>query len=430
MGMSRQGGGNMAPQAVGHPPITLPPKLRLLNALGPVFRFFGLFNIHDDPERYLSWARKEAGLSDFGPYDVRTSLEKLLHMMKYEADLSLFGRIAEDKMIRRNLVNSLLAQQLFATQPELASVDVEEALIIICTPRTGSTLLHNLLAQHPNARAPRMWELDRPCPASKPELEQTDPRIQLSDQEYGAYYRMVPAMRAIHFFAPEAIEECTHLFLNIFTCRLSYLAVANRSSYTDWIMRHDMADAYRAYKRFLQILKLNYQTRFLTLKSPGHILCLDALAEVFPRARIVHLHRDPATAAGSFCSLTEGVQISMRKHVNTLAIGDTWNQFWTPVMLDAMRWRETGKLNVLDVNFRQLISDPIHTVQSIYQHFGLDTPDELGTRITQYLTEHPKDEFGSHSYTLERYGLDRQKLHAEYADYIDYFNVPLEGKAG
>ncbi len=418
----------MPAASIGHPPIKLPPQLRWLNACGTVFQSLGLFSLNEDPEYYMDWARKKTGLADFGPYDLSTPLKNVLYTMKHETGLSLFGQIATAQMVRRNLLNNLLMQQEFETRPELLEVDVDEPLIIICTPRTGSTLLHNLLACHPDVRAPKLWELHRPCPPPMPELEHCDLRIRQSDREFGMFYRLVPELRAIHFFAPEAIEECTHLFGNIFTCRISFSTIANTNAYTDWIMQYDMTEAYRAYKRHLQVLKFYYQDKFLVLKSPAHILSLDALAEVFPRARIVHLHRDPATAAGSFCSLTEAMQISMRKRVDTLAIGDMWRQFWTPAMLDSMGWRESGKLNVLDINFRELVADPVGTVQSICQHFGQAVPEVLGARISAYLTEHPKDEFGNHAYSLERYGLDRQALYDEYASYIDYFNVPLEGK--
>ena len=164
----------------------------------------------------------------------------------FEAGLSLFGRIGADQLLRRNLVNDLQIQECMRARPEVEEVDVDQPLIIVCTPRTGSTLLHNLLALHPGVRAPKMWELHRPCPPPIPELEFSDPRIRQSDREFGMFYRMVPEMRAIHFFAPEAVEECTHLFSNVFTCRISFSTLANSNTYTDWIMQLDMADAYRA----------------------------------------------------------------------------------------------------------------------------------------------------------------------------------------
>ena len=323
-------------------------------------------------------------------------------------------------------VPNLLMQQQFEQRPEIAEVDVDEPLIIICTPRTGSTLLHNLLNQHGNVRSPKMWELHRPCPPPEPQQEFCDKRIRQSAWEFGLYYRLIPEMKAIHYFAPEAIEECTHLFSNIFSCRLSFSTLANSNTYTDWIWQEDMTETYKSYKKHLQILKYHYQQNYLVLKSPVHILQLDALAKAFPRAKIVHLHRDPATAAGSFCSLTEAVQISLRRKVDTKEIGNMWRIFWTPAMLDSIAWRQRSQLEVLDINFKQLVSRPAETIEHIFNHLDWTLPESLTANITQYLQDHPKDEYGIHNYSLARYGLDRAELYHQYQAYIDYYQVPLE----
>lgn len=414
------------PYSLSQPPIKLPRRLRTLNAAGNSLKKIGLFNIKGEADHYIDWSKRKLGLYDLGDYDLASALERLLYTLKFETDLSLFGRIATDKMIRRNLMNNLLLEETFRRQPEIAEVNVEEPIIIICTPRTGSTLLHNLMAQHSRVRSPKMWELHRPCPPPTPESEFNDQRIAASDREFGLYYRMVPEMRAIHYFAPEAIEECTHLFNNIFTCRLSFSTLANSNSYTDWVMNLNMEDAYRAYKRYLQVLKFHYQDKQLVLKSPAHILSLDALVKVFPKAKLIHLHRDPATAAGSFCSLTEAVQISMRNNVDTLAIGEMWKTFWTPAMLNSIPWRKEQATNILDINFKSLVAKPKNTIESIYDHFDQDIPNDLFRKIGGYLQNHPKDEYGIHEYSLERYGLNREKLHEDYAEYINHFQVSLE----
>ncbi len=419
----------MTSTAHNKPPITLPLQLKALNAIGPLLEKVDLLNLSEDPEVYMRRAQKKTDLENFGPYDLREPLRRMLYTMKHDAHLNLFGRIGAIQMTMRNLMNNLLLEHEFQTNPAVREVDVEEPIIIICTPRTGSTLLHNLLNQHPQVRAAKMWELHRPCPPTRPENEFNDIRIKQSDREFGMFYRLVPEMRAIHFFAPEAIEECTHLFGNIFTCRLSFSTLANSSSYSDWAFATPMDDAYRAYKRYLQVLKLNYPGTFLVLKSPGHILQLEALEAVFPRARIIHLHRDPATAAGSFCSLTEAVQIAMRQHVDTHAIGDMWKTFWTPAMLNSISWRQQTDMQVIDIDFKSLVKTPVKTIQSIFEAFDKNVPETLENDINQYLNDHPKDEYGIHEYSLERYGLSRDVLYQDYKAYIDYYNVTLEQQA-
>jgi len=408
------------------PPISLPLQLRALNALLPLARGIGAFEIREDPSWYEEKARQRTGLHDFGDYDLRSPLTRLLYTLKHETHLSLFGRIGVHSMIGRNLDNNLLATQAFRDHPELVDVDVDAPIIIVCTPRTGSTLLHNLLACHARVRAPRMWELHRPCPPPRPEREADDPRIRASDREFGMYYRLVPEMRAIHFFRPLGIEECIHLFGNNFTCRTSFTTMANITSYTRWVMAHDLTAAYRNYRKNLQILKLHYPDRRLVLKSPAHLLCLRELAAVFPRAKVVHLHRDPVSAAGSFCSLTEAVQITLRNEVDVAEIGRTWDQIWTPALLgaDAIQ-RQTG-MEVLHLNYTDLVTDPRGTARRVFQSFGWSIPETLDERINAYLEANPKGRYGRHTYDLRRYGLESHALYAQTAPYIERFEVPRE----
>ncbi|MCA9565964.1 MAG: hypothetical protein KC561_20850, partial [Myxococcales bacterium] len=75
-------------------PIELPLKLKALNAAGPVMHFLGIYDIEDDPQYYMERASRAVGLSDFGPYDVETALGYLLYTLKYETDMSFFGRLS------------------------------------------------------------------------------------------------------------------------------------------------------------------------------------------------------------------------------------------------------------------------------------------------------------------------------------------------
>src|SRR6187549_3143238 len=55
-----------------------------------------------------------------------------------------------------------------ARHPEIADVPVSRPLFITGFGRTGSTLLLNLLALDPQARAPLLWQLLAPSPPPRP----------------------------------------------------------------------------------------------------------------------------------------------------------------------------------------------------------------------------------------------------------------------
>ena len=99
-----------------------------------------------------------------------------------------------------------------------------------------------------------------------------------------------------------------------------------------------------------------------------------------------------------------------------------------PALVAMHDWRARHPHRVFDVDFRKLVDDPVGVVQAMYRHFDLEVPDVLGARIAQHLRAHPRGEFGSHEYTLERYGLDREAIHAACADYIDRYEVSLDAR--
>ena len=61
--------------------------------------------------------------------------------------------------------------------PEVADGTVERPIVIVGQPRTGTTILFDLLAQDPDLRAPLTWEVDMPVPPPETDTYDTDPRI-------------------------------------------------------------------------------------------------------------------------------------------------------------------------------------------------------------------------------------------------------------
>ncbi len=82
-----------------------------------------------------------------------------------------------------------------------------------------------------------------------------------------------------------------------------------------------------------------------------------------------------------------------------------------------------------DVNFRDLVKAPTETVTGIFERFDRAIPGDLAANIDRYLQSHPRDEYGIHEYSLERYGLNPEMLQSEYKPYIEFFDVPLETRS-
>ena len=80
----------------------------------------------------------------------------------------------------------------------------------------------------------------------------------------------------------------------------------------------------------------------------------------------------------------------------------------------------------LDVQYPELVHDPISVVDRIYRHYGLALREEARARMQNFIASHSKHKFGVHSYTLERFGLEYARERSRYAEYCDRFDIEPE----
>ena len=108
-------------------------------------------------EKVLSLARRTTRLDDFGDDDFLEPLDLLLKGYSNTADLNWLGRIATQIYLHRMLSNRLRLQG-YSSAFLWHQNKIERPIFILGLPRTGSTLLHELMACHRDLRAPTFWE--------------------------------------------------------------------------------------------------------------------------------------------------------------------------------------------------------------------------------------------------------------------------------
>ena len=100
-----------------------------------------------DPEEIKSRARRLTGLTDFGadvPLD--EPLAALCADLDAGPPMHPIGRFTTVRLIVTSLVNRLRLQRLTEERPEIFDRPVPRPLIIVGLPRSGTTLLHRLIA--------------------------------------------------------------------------------------------------------------------------------------------------------------------------------------------------------------------------------------------------------------------------------------------
>ena len=374
-------------------------------------RFAGL-----DADEIVRQAEARAGCQDFGPDDGwRTGLEKLTEDYRRHARLTAIGQIAA----RRHLID-LLANRLWmvrdrAQHPDIGSQPVPAPLFIVGLPRTGTTLLHMLLAQDPENRVPETWEVMRPAPAEGKE----DKRIRRAGRELAWMERLAPGFRVMHPLAPRLPQEC--IAIDSHTLQgYEFQTTHYVPDYQRWLEARKKHDVYRHHKRFLQHLQWQRPGAHWVLKAPAHLFGLAELLAVYPDAGIIQTHRNPLDVMASLASLSTVLRAAFSESADPQAIGREMSERWGGGLLRVMEQRQSGRLpadRFIDVDYRAIVDCPIDTVKTIYARFNREPTFEAEQAMRDFLAANPKDKHGAHRYSLEQFGLDAEEQAGRFAGY-------------
>lgn len=407
------------------PPPHRPAWLRLLNRVGPRVAPRWPSLAADD---LLAAATKRVGSDDFGDGAFREALERLVDSAEREAGLHWLGRVMMRESILGFLTNRLEIYRHRAAHPEVADVRIERPIFIIGLPRTGTTILFNLLAQDPRNRAPLHWETQWPAPPPETATFESDPRIAKAVKYFGQMDAFAPTLAAIHPVGAELPQECLPIMAHEFLGP-QFLTTADVPSYHAWVAARSHAPAYRFHRHFLQHLGSRHAKERWALKSPAHIGLLDDLFAEYPDARIIHTHRDPAKAMPSLGSLVYAVRGIASDAVDPKRVGRQQLEVWGAALDRAVdtraRLADRGA-QFVDLSFEDVVTDPVAALGRAYEHFGLPFTDEVERPMRAFLASHPRDAHGTHRYTLEDFGMRLGEIRERFAAYMDAFDVAPE----
>ncbi|MGA1876256.1 MAG: sulfotransferase family protein [bacterium] len=401
----------------------LPLTRQLINWVGRVGQRFGINMINLSSGSLLETSLRKTGLSDWGEDDFQTPLNVLLDSLEGEAKLTVLGRIAIRQTCLRILMNRLSIQENLRLHPEIKDIPIQRPLFIVGLPRTGTTLLHNLLAQDQDNRVPLFWELLFPSPLIFRGKHKADFRLTLTRKKIDQIYALSPQIFSIHPYNPTGPEECIILFQNTFKS-LFFPLYYHIPKYTEWLLQENMVGAYQYFLRQLQLLHWQRPGQRWVLKSPAHLYFLDALLSVFPDACFIQTHRDPKEIIPSICSLS-GMATQMSSDRLPFHYFGEKGLFLCKTAVDrGMNVRASvAASHFYDVQYQDLVTDPIAVVRSIYDYFGYDVKITMETNMKNWLAANPQHRYGIHRYSLDEFDLDQKTIDDQFALYRKRFNV-------
>ena len=409
---------------VGH----LPWTVRAMNQAGSALRTLGLPLLPLDPDRLIAGARKRTGLEDLGDPSFRDGLAAFVESLERDAHLTPLGRVVVRTDLSRLLEQRLRMEAEWRAHPEIGEESVVAPIFILGMPRTGTSILHELLAQDPAVRVPMTWEAMFPWPPPERARYDDDPRIAEVARHLSGVDRLLPEFKRMHPMGELLPQECA--VLTAYDMRTMVWHTQFRvPGYQDWFEAQDHVATYRGHRRMLQYLQWRCPGAPWVLKSPQHLWALDALLAVYPDARIVQTHRDPLKVVASLTSLVSMLRSMTASPVDPHDVARDWTVRLAAGLGHTMDVRARGLLpesQVYDLGFRDFMKDEVEAIRSMYAHFGMTLSEEAEGRIRAFLAANPKGAHGGHHYRLSDTGLDEATERERYRAYQTRHQVPEE----
>lgn len=285
-----------------------------------------------------------------------------------------------------SVVNSLLAgtQTLFWKSRIDKTPLPDDPIFVVGHWRSGTTLLHELLTLDPRhtyadtyaclvtshfliSRYLVPWWLRILMPKRRPMDNVRVGWKQPQEDEWALCLLGLPSMyRTVAF--PRRLPQCPE-YLD-----LQGLSVPAQQGWDERLIR------------FLKSVMLGQPESRLVLKSPTHTARIGHLQAIFPRARFVHVVRDPLTVFPSTIRLwmrlatDHGLQLPDESQVEEFVL-DSFVQMYDSFESD----RDSIPQNQMcDVRYEHLVADPVGQLQRVYEQLDLGDFDIARPHVEQH----------------------------------------------
>jgi len=381
-----------------------------------------------DRDALLGEAMALTGEEDLGEPSWQEGLDILLDSLRSEARLHDLGVEIAAAGVVTDLANRLAITAWRRDHPEVADGRVDRPIVIVGQPRTGTTILFDLLAQDPALRAPLTWEVDRPVPPPETATYHSDPRIAEVQATLDMAETLIPGFSKFHAMGALLAQECVRMTASDF--RSMIFPIQYRvPTYNHWLLYEaDLAPTYRWHRRYLQHLQSRHPAEQWLLKSPAHLWHLDALAAEYPDALVVQTHRDPLKVIASVSALATHLR---RMASDENSITEVAADYADDIFLGldrgiSARDRHTFPPGqVVDVQFAEFRADPFSTIRQLYAALGRELTPHAEARMRTFLAGNPGDG-GGDRYTFADTGLDAGVLRERSRRYQERFGVESE----
>lgn len=408
------------------PPLR-PEWVKRINEEGDCMDIAGIVPL--DENSLLETAMRNTGLSDFGEDNWREPFRLGIKALQDEAQLNLVGRLRARQDLLLALEARLRIEDTYRRHPEIEDEQIVKPIMVIGQGRSGTSFLINALAADPDNGACLRWEMMFPCPPPEQKTYRSDPRIAKADKLAKQWVRITPEMAMMHEFAGDLPLECA--FINFLSFRSMWFGILGQvPSYAMYLMQQDPEIPLRYHRRVLKLLQWKNPRKRWVLKDIGALDYLEAELKVYPDMCFIWPHRDPVRALGSMINLAGttnwiGSDQAMSPEMGMMLKDPYMSAMRLNTAIDKLEAGVVPAQQIHHLQYRDLVDDPMGSVDAAYQHFGITLGESGKQGIKDYLGAHPRDARQPHRFSPGS-AEDIAAAREAYQRYQAYFGIPNE----
>ncbi len=374
-------------------------------------------------DHFITEAQEQTGLSDFGDPWMLAHIDPLVEALNATAKLGPEGAYGASMMITGALANRLRLMDMLGDHPEIHDEQVEVAALLSGLPRTGSTMLHRMLASAPELTAMRWYETQNYLPMPGEQPGDPSPRIAAAEGILAYMMDKIPELMSIHPMSITQPDEEVIVLGQLFSSSM----IESTYFVPDFAAFLDEQDPMPAYQDLILILKcLQWQDKSRAgkkwvLKTPGHLNSMATALQAFPEAKFITTHRDPVATVPSYCSMMH----SLYKMGSSEITNDQIGEFWMPRL---KRWldqymvaRDGQDARFMDIHYKRLLDNPTSVGGEVLEFAGIPMSAEIEAGMEDWIEANAREHRAPHKYALEDFGLSAEMIDARFADYKDRF---------
>jgi LPS sulfotransferase NodH len=377
-------------------------------------------------------ARRRTGLKDFGDPPIEPALSILVNSLERQADLHPMGRFLMWVHLRELLEIRLRVTAAWRGQfRELDALPIARPIFITGIPRSGSTFLHELMAEDPENRAPRVWEVMFPLAVQSDSSREADRWVRKAETSLWWFRRLAPRADSVYPMRARTPHECVAIHSYTLLSE-EFASTCHIPAYETFLRSADLLPTYRWQKRFLQYLQLRRGTRQWVLKSPDHVRGLEGLFAVFPDAVIVQTHRDPLDALRSSVQLAEVLEGLFTRAGAPGETGLHEARNLAEGMERIISFRQAHpelEGRFIDVKYRELVSDPVSVVRRIYRQLEMPLTEVATERMQRLASMRSRYKGPRANPTLAELGLDESVERGRFEAYYSWVDTRFQESA-